>query len=413
LPAAILVWLAVAPIRRPRPLALFSWIATCGPNELPFVFLYVVAASTVPDLAGGGIGTRRDQAALAVMTLTLAGLFMITARAVRAGRCLDRALDEGLGARWQSEVAPDLARRRRHLPWLRILFLPWMFGRRDVERVADVAYGEDGTSNLLDVYRHRARPARAPTLIYLHGGGFTRGRKNREARPLLYHLAAGGWTCISANYRLARTPADGFPQHLIDVKRVIAWARSDGHRYGIDGDCLFVVGGSAGAHLAAMAALTANDPAFQPGFEALDTSITAGIGLYGYYGPLSGGHRQTAGPLAHVNASAPPFFVVHGDHDTCTPVVGARAFVDGIRSVSTGPVVYAELPGAQHSFDLFHSIRFESVISAIDDFAAWVRSPNRAAAVGEPVDPPTLPGPARCSSNSTAVGTAHEGDDVS
>jgi hypothetical protein len=38
--------------------------------------------------------------------------------------------------------------------------------------------------------------------------------------------------------------------------------------------------------------------------------------------------------------------------------------------------VYAELPGAQHSFDLFHSIRFETLIDGIEAFAAWVRSTN-------------------------------------
>jgi hypothetical protein len=45
--------------------------------------------------------------------------------------------------------------------------------------------------------------------------------------------------------------------------------------------------------------------------------------------------------------------------------------------VSSNPVVYAELPGAQHSFDLFHSVRFENVIGAIESFAAWVRSQPR------------------------------------
>jgi hypothetical protein len=47
-----------------------------------------------------------------------------------------------------------------------------------------------------------------------------------------------------------------------------------------------------------------------------------------------------------------------------------------MRQVSSQPVVYAELPGAQHSFDLFHSIRFETLIDGIEAFAAWVRSTN-------------------------------------
>jgi hypothetical protein len=41
-------------------------------------------------------------------------------------------------------------------------------------------------------------------------------------------------------------------------------------------------------------------------------------------------------------------------------------------------VVYAELPGAQHAFDLFHSLRFEAVVDGIEAFAAWVRSRQRA-----------------------------------
>ena len=122
-----------------------------------------------------------------------------------------------------------------------------------------------------------------------------------------------------------------------------------------------------------MAALTANDPTFQPGFEAADTRITAGIGLYGYYGPLGGDERPPTTPLAYVRGDAPPFFVVHGANDTYAPVDGARALVERLRAASTNPVVYAELPGAQHSFDLFHSVRFESVVDAIETFAAVVR----------------------------------------
>ena len=52
----------------------------------------------------------------------------------------------------------------------------------------------------------------------------------------------------------------------------------------------------------------------------------------------------------------------------------ARLFAGKLRRTSANPVVYAELPGAQHTFDLFRSVRFEKVIDAIEVFAAWVRS---------------------------------------
>ena len=123
-----------------------------------------------------------------------------------------------------------------------------------------------------------------------------------------------------------------------------------------------------------MAALTANDPVFQPGFEHADTSVSAAVCLYGFYG-----NRDLAGPLpssprAYVRRDAPPFFVAHGDNDTFIPAARAESFVDALRSVSMNPVVYAQLPGAQHSFDLLHSVRFQHVIDGIEAFTAWVRA---------------------------------------
>jgi len=172
---------------------------------------------------------------------------------------------------------------------------------------------------------------------------------------------------------LVGRPAAQHPDHLIDLKKVIAWVRAHGHEYGADPALLFVSGSSAGGHMASLAALTPNDPTFQPGFEDTDTSVTAAVGLNGYYGNYYG-RGAASSPLAYVRSDAPPFFMAHGDRDTMVPVDNARHFADELHSVSTTPVVYAELPGAQHAFDLFHSLRFEMVVDAIEAFAAWVRS---------------------------------------
>ena len=368
--------MAVTPLRRPRRLAIISWISSAVPNEVPYLFLYIVVGSNLPTLLNGDLDAPGSWLSASVAALTSAGLIVVARRSLRTGTVVERAIADGLGPRWRNELDPVLAGGlRRHLPWARILFLPWMFGRHDVERLANVAYGDDGESNLLDVYRHRSHPVDSPTLVYLHGGGFHWGRKNREARPLLYHLASQGWTCISANYHLA-PPADAFPHNLIGVKKIIAWIRAHGHEYGADPDTIFLVGASAGANLTATAALTANDPTFQPGFEHVDTSITAGVGLYGYYGSVTDDERLPTTPLAY-GGDSPPFFVVHGDQDTYTPPDDARELVAHLRTVSSNPILYAELPGAQHSFDLFHSVRFETVINAIEAFAAWIRSQHQ------------------------------------
>ena len=341
-------------------------------NELPFVVFYWLLASTLLALAQGDLASPLAWVALGLAVLTTLGLAVVAWRGLRAGPALDRALTERLGAGWRSAIDPRLAARlRRRLPLARILFAPFFFRRSDVQRIANISYGEAGKLNLLDVYRHRSQPSGGPTLVYLHGGAFRSGKKSREARPLIYRLASQGWVCISANYRLS--PAAQFPDHLVDVKKVIAWVREHGGEYGADPSVLFVAGSSAGGNLASTAALTPNDPGFQPGFEHADTSVTAAISLYGYYGSY-GTDEQPSSPVAYVGADAPPFFVAHGDQDTIVIVEDARLFVERLRSSSSSPVVYAELPGAQHTFDLFHSLRYEQVVGAVEAFAAWVRS---------------------------------------
>ena len=310
--------------------------------------------------------------------LTAVGLAVVAWQGLRARPAVDRALREGLGAGWRTAVDAGMAAQlRRRRPYARILARPFHVRRRDVERVPDISYGDAGKANLLDVYRRRSPPPAGPMLVFFHGGGYTGGRKDREARPLLYRLASQGWVCIGANYRLR--PAATFADHLVDAKKVIAWVRAHGHEYGADPALAFVAGSSAGGHLSALAALTPNDPASQPGFEDADTSVTAAISLYGYYGHYYGqsaDDRPATSPLAYVRPDAPPFFVAHGDRDKYpgTSVETARRFVEKLRSASSDSVVYAELPGGHHGFDFFHSLRFEAVIDGIEAFAAWVRS---------------------------------------
>jgi acetyl esterase/lipase len=256
----------------------------------------------------------------------------------------------------------------------------------------------------LDIYEPRdsAPPgsARRPVLIQIHGGGWVIGNKEEQGLPLMTHLAARGWVCVAPNYPLS--PRATWPDHLVALKRAIAWTREHIEDYGGDPSFIAVTGGSAGGHLAALVALTADDPAYQPGFEDADTSVQACVPFYGAYDlanvlqTKSGDQRldyflartvfktkersvfESATPLLRVRADAPPFFVIHGAHDSLAPVEEARELVRRLREVSTSPVVYAELPGAQHAFDVFHSIRSAHVIRGAERFLRWVHAGHRA-----------------------------------
>lgn len=370
-PIAGCALLALVPLRRPPLLAAVTFRLSLVINELPFIAIYYLAASTALVIGQHDVTSPGGWAALGLGVLAMTALGVIAWRGLQAGPVVDAALAEAFGDTWPPDSAATSARLRR-LPLGRILFQPFFARRFSVEKVANISYGDAGQRNRLDLYRHRGRPVQAPVLIHLHGGHFVRGRKSSQAMPLLYRLASQGWVCISANYRLS--PAATFPDVLIDVKKVLAWVRENGPRYGADPATVFVAGSSAGAHLAALAALTPNDPAFQPGFEEADTSVTAAITLGGYYGPLDGDGRLPSSPMACVHAGAPPFFIAHGTNDTVTGVGMARALARKLGATSRSPVVYAELPGAQHTFDLFHSLRFDTVSNGIEAFATHVRA---------------------------------------
>jgi acetyl esterase/lipase len=272
--------------------------------------------------------------------------------------------------------------------------------RKGVRKTKDVEFAKVGGRRLrLDVYSPEdAQPGdRRPAVLQVHGGGWVIGDKREQGIPMLGHLAANGWVGFNANYRLS--PGATWPDHLIDLKRAIAWIREHADEYGVDPDFLAVTGGSAGGHLTAMVALTANDPELQPGFEDADTSVQAAVPFYGVYDFtdrqgiwIDDFHRlflepivmkafiedepekfAAASPIDQVRPDAPPFFVLHGDKDTLAPVEDARLFVEKLREASEAPVIYAELLGAHHAFDLFVSARAKPAIESVERFLHAVR----------------------------------------
>ena len=208
-------------------------------------------------------------------------------------------------------------------------------------------------------------------LIYLHGGGFRIGSKMLGARPLLYRLASHGWVCVSANYRLS--PRASYGDRVIDVKRVIAWVREHAAAYGADPSTVILAGGSAGAHLAATAALTVGDARFQRLRSGGYIDFGGGRDVR-LLRPHQQGGRRSELPLAYLHAEAPPFLIIHGTLDTLVLVEDARHFADELARASDQLVVYAELPGTEHNFDLFHSLRFHAVTDAVESFVTCVHA---------------------------------------
>jgi acetyl esterase/lipase len=342
--------------------------------------------------------TRRIAGLLwAASCLGLVGLNQVGRR---ADAPLAAALDQGLGpdrrtdsvGLWQRPTSDEGTAKRPGVVRMARVY-------RDYAHDADIAYGPHGAANHLDVWRRPDldRAGRAPVLLQIPGGAWSSGNKRGQAHPLMSHLTELGWICVAINYRLS--PKSTWPDHIVDVKRAIAWVKEHIADYGGDPDFVAVTGGSAGGHLSALAALTANDSALQPGFEDADTSVQAAVPFYGVYDFTRtdrGLHSMmvpfierlvikqrranapdafaAASPITHIRADAPPFFVLHGRNDSFIPVDQARSFVTRLGAVSAEPVVYAELPAAQHAFDVFGSARAAHAAVAVEQFLAEVYS---------------------------------------
>lgn len=254
---------------------------------------------------------------------------------------------------------------------------PLNFGRNNVLRTKNIPYGDGGQFHLLDVYQPLAPPPNPmPVLIQIPGGAWVMGSKNEQALPLIHHMVAKGWTCIAANYRLG--PQARFPAMLEDVLRVIAWVKTHAHEYNIDPDFIALTGGSAGGHLVSLAGLVQERKKLQPGFEDVDTRPAVVVPFYGRYDLLNR-HQHLPGdggmdflstkvmpgppeshaegwelgsPLSQIHTDAPPFFILHGSGDSLISVEEARHFARDLQAVSNASVDYAELPRAQHAFDI-------------------------------------------------------------
>jgi acetyl esterase/lipase len=341
-------------------------------------------------------GARAERGTLVLGAAAAAGYVGLMARGQGARHEVERALQEAIGDYHEHlPRVPDPAELAT--PW-RSLINPFRMAHIDVSATRRLPYAEGGRRFELDVYRHRDAPQNSPVLLQIHGGGWVIGEKEQQGVPLMMHMAARGWTCAAINYPLS--PKARWPEHIVAVKQAIAWLREHVHEYGGDPSFIAVTGGSAGGHLAALTALSANDPQWQPGFPDVDTTVQACVPNYAVYdftdesGTRASKVRlrsllrrwvmpsdavypddyRAASPLFRVHAEAPPFFVLHGANDSLVPVADARAFVTALREVAKNPVAYAELRGAQHAYDIFPSIRAAHVVRGVERFLEWARA---------------------------------------
>ncbi|MGN0298082.1 MAG: alpha/beta hydrolase [Lachnospiraceae bacterium] len=133
----------------------------------------------------------------------------------------------------------------------------------DVVRFDNILYGKDKKWNRLDVYRPKFMVGELPVIVSIHGGGWVYGSKE-VYQFYCMSLAQQGFAVVNFSYRLA--PEHRYPAQLRDINRVMRWVMKSDESYGLDKKNIFLVGDSAGAHMASIYSCICTNPDYAAKF---------------------------------------------------------------------------------------------------------------------------------------------------
>lgn len=246
----------------------------------------------------------------------------------------------------------------------------------------------------LDLYERRDATGPQPTVIYIHGGGWTGGTKEGSVASLLPWLEMG-WNVVNVEYRLGRVSLA--PAAVEDCLCALRWVSAHAKEYNFDMARLVVTGESAGGHLSlttgmipASAGLDRQCPPpnyNQPGGSDLP-KVTAIVNWYGITDVndiLDGPNQKTyavawlgslpnqaeiarrVSPLTYVRRDLPPVLTIHGDADPTVPYSQALRLRDALSSAGV-PNQLLTIPGGKHGN--FTPEERVKIYAAIRDFLA-------------------------------------------
>lgn len=243
------------------------------------------------------------------------------------------------------------------------------------DRLENQPYG-GGERQKLDIYLPRSSQTPSRLIIFFYGGAWESGSKDDYAF-VASSLTDAGYAVIIPDYRLY--PDVRFPAFVSDAARATAWSLENAGRFNIDRRCVFVMGHSAGAHIAALLAL---NPDYL-GRHGIATRPFAGfIGLSGPYDflPLESPRleaifpepeRQASQPVRFASADAPPTLLVHGGDDNTVYPGNSRRLAARLREA--GAIAELKIyPGTGHrrvAAALAPSLKFTA--NTLDDALAF------------------------------------------
>lgn len=228
-------------------------------------------------------------------------------------------------------------------------------GHREVEQMPAVQFGGDAQQRLI-VLRPRGATvdARLPVILFIHGGGWARGRPEDYAF-IGRSFAPKGFVVVDAGYRLG--DSGKYPAMLADSAAALAWTHRNIATLGGDPGKIYLMGHSAGAYNAVMLAL---DRQWTDAAGVPTSALHGVVALAGPYDflPLDGtdverafgdaGDLAATQPINFLRPDAPPMLLVTGEADTTVKPRNTRALAAGLAAAG-GSVQTAYYAGMDHS----------------------------------------------------------------
>jgi len=221
----------------------------------------------------------------------------------------------------------------------------------DLERKADIAYGSE-ESQKLDIYQSAKASAKKPVVIFIHGGRWSSGDKG-QYRFVAARLAKAGYITVIPDYR--KYPQVKFPEIMDDPAQAVAWVIKNIENYNGDKTRIYLMGHSAGAH---MAALLVSDEHYLKKYGASAHDIAAFVGLAGPYAftPEEADLKDMFGPPdkypqmqvpTFITGHEPPMLLLEGESDDSVKLYNLTRLADAINK-HNGRVIAKTYPGLGH-----------------------------------------------------------------
>ena len=247
-------------------------------------FLKLYASALSPLLALIGVLSIIAGLAIGSVFISLIGIydamfFCIHIFRVTRPPDFSSSFEKAFGLHWEDRIKTE--QKIYFLPSRTVVRLPAVPDPRIEQNISFATIPGTDRKLLCDIWQPQENVAPSGlAFIYLHGGTWYLLDKDLGTRPFFSHLSAQGHVIMDVAYRLA--PETDMMGMLNDVKRAITWMKESAGAYGINPNRIVVGGGSAGGHLALLAAYTANNQQFTPKeLEGKDISVCGVISLYG------------------------------------------------------------------------------------------------------------------------------------